>query len=406
MKRLIIAVLCAAPAIIASSQQNVVKEAEKAMKANKDYVEVLNIIKPAMSNPETAKSSTTYFIPGQAGFNQYDRMYGMQQLGRLNDGDEVKMSDALLGGYDNFIIALSLDTVVDAKGKVKTQHSKKIVDNLKGHYNDFTQAGINFYNAKQFEKAYKAWEAFVTLSDNAAKYGIEAQPDTVVANFILNEGLAAWQMNDADLAAKTFRRAAERGYDKEQVYQYGLSTALAANNPDVLYYFAIKGNEKYGETDNQYVNSLINYYLQNKKYDDAIKYLDDAISKRPGDAQYYALKGIILEDQEDMPQAMEYYKKAVELNPENGLANYYYGRGIAIETGNQSDAFPGEAAEYQNFFNKELKPQYEESVRLLEAAYTQDANNRANILNLLEQIYYILNDEAGMESVKSRRLDD
>ncbi|MCH5219810.1 MAG: tetratricopeptide repeat protein [Muribaculaceae bacterium] len=406
MKRLIIAVLCAAPAIIASSQQNVVKEAEKAMKANKDYVEVLNIIKPAMSNPETAKSSTTYFIPGQAGFNQYDRMYGMQQLGRLNDGDEVKMSDALLGGYDNFIIALSLDTVVDAKGKVKTQHSKKIVDNLKGHYNDFTQAGINFYNAKQFEKAYKAWEAFVTLSDNAAKYGIEAQPDTVVANFILNEGLAAWQMNDADLAAKTFRRAAERGYDKEQVYQYGLSTALAANNPDVLYYFAIKGNEKYGETDNQYVNSLINYYLQNKKYDDAIKYLDDAISKRPGDAQYYALKGIILEDQEDMPQAMEYYKKAVELNPENGLANYYYGRGIAIETGNKSDAFPGEAAEYQNFFNKELKPQYEESVRLLEAAYTQDANNRANILNLLEQIYYILNDEAGMESVKSRRLDD
>ena len=406
MKKLIIAILCATPALVASAQQSVLKEAEKAMKAGKDYVEVLNIVKPAMSNSETEKSSTTYFIPGQAGFNQYDRLYGRQQLGHLNDGEEVAMSNALLGGYENFIVALSLDTVVDAKGKVKTTHSKKIKDLIKGHYNDFMQAGINLYNAKEYQKAFNAWEAFVDLSDNAANFDIQAQPDTVVANFLLNAGLAAWQMDDALLAAKTFRRAAEHGYDKETVYQYGLATALSSGDPDVLYYFATAGNDKYGDHDNQYINSLINYYLQNKKYDEAVRYLDDAIAQRPQESQYYALKGVIFEDKDEMPQAMELYKKAAELNPNNGLANYYYGRGIAIQTGELSDAFNGDPAAYHTYFNTDLKPRYEESVKLLEAAYEQDANNRGNVLNLLEQIYYILNDEAGLESVKSRKLDD
>lgn len=406
MKKSLFIIACAAATMTMSAQQNVVKEAEKAMKAGKNYTEVLAIITPAMTNPETSTNSTTFFIPGMAGFNQYDKMFGMQQLGRLNPEDESVMAAALMGGYENFIKALPLDTVVDAKGKVKTNHSKKIKDVIKGHYNDFTQAGINLYNAKNYQGAYDAWLTFVDLSDNADKYDITPQPDSVVANFLMNGGLAAWQLGDNALASKTFRKAAEKGYDKETLWQYGLATAIAADAPEELTFFATTGNERYGDHDTQYINSLINNYLKQEKYDEAIRYLDEAIAKEPTSSQYYALEGIIYESKDDMPKAMELYQKAVDLDSKNGLANYYYGRGLSIEAGTMADNFNGNDAEYQKYYRTELLPRYQKAIKVLEDAYEQDPNNRSNTLNMLEQLYYVTNDEAGMNSVKDRKLGD
>lgn len=406
MKKSLFFLACAAATLSMGAQQQVVKDAEKAMKSGKDYTVVYEMILPAMSNPATANDAATYYIPGKAGFNQYDKMLGQRQLGMLGDGGEVVMAEALMGGYENMMKALPLDTVLDAKGKVKTKYSKDILNVISGHYNDFTQVGVDLYNAKRFKDAYKAWMTFAEISENPAKYGVKLdllQPDSVVANFIMNAALAAWQDSDNALAAKTFKEAAEKGYDKENVWQYGLATAIQADDPETLLYFANKGNELYGDTDNQYINSLINYYLKSEKYDEAIAYLDEAIAKKPEVSQYYALEGVIYESQDKMPEAMELYRNAVALDENNGLANYYYGRGLSIEAGKLADDFTGTEAEFRAYNEKELLPRYKEAIRILEKAYEYDENNRPYTLNLLEQLYYVTNDEAGMKSVEDRK---
>lgn len=395
---------CAATALSMSAQQSVVKDAEKAMKSGKPYTEVYQMILPAMSNPETEKEAATYYIPGKAGFTQYDNLIAPQQFGRLKEGEDMVMAVALLGGYDNFVKALPLDSVTDAKGKVKTKYSKDIVNQIAGHYNDFTAIGVTFYNAKDYKNAYRAWNTFVELSENADRFGIKAANDSTVANFLLNSGLAAWQDGDNALATRSFMKAAKKGYDKETAWQYGLATAIQANDEEALQYFATTGNERYGAEDTQYINSLINYYLKAEKYDDAIRYLDAAIAQNPSNGQYYALEGIIYESKNDDAKAMDLYKKAVELDPTNGLANYYYGRALSIEAGKMADAAP--EAEINQIYREQLKPRYDEAIKVLEIAYENDKNNRSNTLNLLEQLYYVTNNEEGMESVKQRRLDD
>lgn len=395
---------CAATALSMSAQQSVVKDAEKAMKSGKPYTEVYQMILPAMSNPETEKEAATYYIPGKAGFTQYDNLIAPQQFGRLKEGEDMVMAVALLGGYDNFVKALPLDSVTDAKGKVKTKYSKDIVNQIAGHYNDFTAIGVTFYNAKDYKNAYRAWNTFVELSENADRFGIKAANDSTVANFLLNSGLAAWQDGDNALATRSFMKAAKKGYDKETAWQYGLATAIQANDEEALQYFATTGNERYGAEDTQYINSLINYYLKSEKYDDAIRYLDAAIAQNPSNGQYYALEGIIYESKNDDAKAMDLYKKAVELDPTNGLANYYYGRALSIEAGKMADAAP--EAEINQIYREQLKPRYDEAIKVLEIAYENDKNNRSNTLNLLEQLYYVTNNEEGMESVKQRRLDD
>lgn len=125
MKKVLFLGVCALFGLTAAAQQSVVKDAERAMKKEANYAEVLKIITPAMSNPETQNDVQVYFIPGKTGFKQYDDIFALKQFGKAPEGAEKIMSLAILGGYDNFMKALPLDSVPDAKGKVKPSIQKK-----------------------------------------------------------------------------------------------------------------------------------------------------------------------------------------------------------------------------------------------------------------------------------------
>lgn len=400
---------CAVAAMSVNAQQTVIKEAEKAMKSGKDYTEVVKIITPAQSNPETAQEAAVFYIPGKSAFNQFDKMLGLRQLNQLKSAnDTVKMGILLLDGFENFTKALPLDSKPDEKGKIKPKYTKDMHNVMAGHVNDLTSEGANLYNHGRYDDAYKSWMLFVDIQENPANYGVKAeavQPDSIVANFIMNAGLAAYQKKDMELAAKTFKQAAEKGYDKESFFKNGLSIAIQAKDPEIIYYFASKGNEKYGQ-DQFYINNLINYYLQEKKYDEAAQYLENAIKENPGNAQYYVLDGMIYEEKGNSDKATEYYKKALEVDPNNGLANFQMGLSLYRLADKKDNDFQGNPGAYQEFKDTELMPLYLDAIKYMEAAYENDEFNRSKALTVLEGLYYSTNNEQGMKSVEQRKLDD
>lgn len=406
MKKILFFLACAACGFSLSAQQTVVKEAEKAMKSGKSYTEVYNQILPAMSNAETSNDVKTYYIPGKAGFKQYDDLLGRRQLGMLKEGEDLTMAVAMLGGYDNFVKALPLDSLPNEKGKIKPKYSKEIKNIIAGHYNDFTDVAAIFWNAKDYKNAYRGWDIFVQLSKNPEKFDIKAQPDTVVANFMFNRGLAAWQADDVASATRSFREAIENGYDKPECFQYGMTTATSANLNDDLLFFATEGNRLYGKEDNQYINNIINYYLKVEKYDEAIAYLDAAIKENPNVGQYYVLEGIIFDNKKDLEKSIELYKKCLELDPDNGLGNYYLGRALLLKAGGMSDNYTGEPMKFNSYKASTLDPIYREGINYLENAYKVDPNNRSEILKALDAGYYQLNDQSGLDSVEKRKLED
>lgn len=405
LKKSLFLTCCLATTFAASAQMDVVKNAEKAMKANKPYVEVYEMILPAMSNPETANEAATYFIPGKAGFAQFDNLLMPRQLGRLAEGDEQVMAKALIGGYENFIKALPLDTVVDAKGKVKTKYSKDIHNIIGGHYADFTQAGVDLYNAKDYPNAYKAWSIFVDLSGNPEKFKIQnLQTDSVVAQYAYYAGLSAYEMDKKDDAALMFKKATELNPDYKDAWKNGMISSLNINDPKLLMYFAEGGDQRFGKEDPDFTGTIINYYLSTKDYKSAVNYLDRAIANDPSNSQYYVLKGVLNEEMNDMPGAKQLYEKAISIDPQNGLANFQLGRSIYIEAENLDNN--ADQNSYARFKENTLNPLYREAVHYLEEAYKFDQNNKSKALTLLSQLYYQLNDEAGMKSVEDRKLND
>lgn len=400
MKKNSILALCLVAGLSASAQKSVVKEAEKAMKGNKPFTEVVTLITPAFEDPITGQQAETYYIPGKAGFNQYNDMLGQRSLGQ--PVDTKVMAEALLGGYGYFVKALPLDSLPNEKGKVNPKYSKKIFSEIAGHLTDFSNAAVDMWNDKNYQGAYESWGVYLSVAKDLRYAKLVPQvPDSVLSNIAFNQGLAAWQAENYEGAVGSFYVARDYGYKGKQIFEYGISVATNAKNFDAVLEFAQAGNKLYGKEDPQFLNHIINYYLQTENYDDALSYLDNGINEDATNPQYYALRGIIYDNKKEAAKARADYEKALELDPNNGLALFYEGRSIASEAGAEQDSY--DKPDYEKYKKENIDPKYRTAVVFLEKAYEVDENNRAEALKVLEILYYNLNDEKGLNSVKDRK---
>ena len=403
MKKITILALGLAVCASAGAQTSVLKEAEQAMKGGKDAAAVMTIITPAFTNPETAQLAQTYYIPGKASFKDYDNLLGLKQFGKTKDGDDVKMGKLLIQGYDMYVKALPLDSVPNEKGKVKPKYSKDIVSTIAGHFTDFTNAGADLYNAKDYDGAYRAWGIFNEIPQNPSfREKLTSVPaDTILGEIAFNQALAAWQGNHLEDALKAFLFAKSKGYSKKQLYDYAIAVADGAKNSEALLALSEEAFGLYGDQDPMYLGQMVNYYLQNKNFDKAFEIINGAIAKDPNNAQYYNIQGVLYENVDKRPEAIAAYKKATELDPENANALYNYGRQLCESAYALNDAAPTSQREYEAYKAEKIVPLFQQAVDILEKAYTVNPGN-TDVLKYVENVYYNLGDEAKLNDVRKR----
>lgn len=408
MKKLLVAASALALGLSAFAQADVVKSAERAQKEGKSPQEVVNIITPAFTNPETSQEAVVYVIPGKAYFAEIDNLFGLKQFGKAPENADITMAKDALEGYDYYMKALPLDTVVDAKGKVKTKYSKDIVNAITGHASDFYNGALAFWNNKDFDGAFRSFGIYASLYDNpifSDKLKGSMPADTIIGEIYYNQALAGWQADNLEGAMKAFENAKRKNYNKKQLYDYALAVASALNDQDAVFAWATEGNKLYGNEDSNYLGNIINVYLQRQDFDQAFSTIDQAISENPNNAQYYFVKGILYDNQDKPAEAKAMFKKAIETDPTNVGGLTQYGASLCKEAYALSDAAPAtmSSAESQKYFDEKIKPLFEEAAGYLEKAWELD-NNNTEALRYLENVYYNLHDEAKQEEVNQRML--
>lgn len=406
MKKISLMALAIAAAFGTTAQTNVVKDAERAMKSGEPASKVIEIVTPALTNPETAKLAKAWYIPGKAAFNQYDKMLGFKQLGQLKDGDNATMAKLLLDGYKYFKETLPYDQLPDAKGKVKPKYTKDIVNVFAGHFGDYSNMGIEMYNDKKYDEAYALWGVFCELPNIPAvaknlNDNKTMPADTVFGEIAFNQAIAAWQNEKLADALKAFDYARKHSYKKKALYDYAISVASNLNDTLAIVDFAKEALPLYGNEDPMYMGQVVNYYLQKQDYDKAFEIINKAISGEPSNAQYYVIRGVLYENTKKMPEAKADYIKAKNLDPNNASAVYNYGRMLCEEAYALNDAAPTDQNEYNKYYNEKIRPLFLQAVDILENAYDLDQEN-LDILRYLENVYYNLNDEAKLEDVRNR----
>lgn len=392
-----------AAAATCSAQNSLVKEAEQQLKGvttYPEYTKVVEALKPAFTNAETANSATTYFVPGKAGFAIYDKYIVARAVGQTPDPKDV--GNALLDGYDFFIKAFQYDSLPDAKGKVKPKYSKDMVNIIVGHVNDFDQAAVGFWQAQDFDGAYRAWDALLDIPSNPryAKSNIRQYPDSIVAEIRYNQGLAAWQAKKLDKAIEAFDKSMALGSNNEQLYEYAYSVAYQAGDSVRMQDYAERGLKKFGTKNPHFLQWTVNGYILKGQYDNASSMLKEAIANEPDNADYLLSYGILMESQKKNDEAKQYYQKAISINPSLAAAYLAMGRILAEEYDALDQATPSDIsqADYNKYAATTLTPLLKESAANFEKAYELNSE-LTDALRYLKNIYYRLNDSANLERV-------
>ena len=64
----------------------------------------------------------------------------------------------------------------------------------------------------------------------------------------------------------------------------------------------------------RHYESALDYFEQGN-YEKALQQIDNAIQKSPQNPDYYSTKGVFLHRMNDIPRAVDAYKKAIEVFP-------------------------------------------------------------------------------------------
>ncbi len=324
MKKLMTFALCFAAIGSMSAQKSNVDAAKKLSGKPDKIEEARSLIQQAMKDPETANDAQTYFIAGKIEFDSYDKQLTDRMINPANV-DNVKMSENLLNGYNNYVKALPLTAIPNEKGKTDTKTAKSIISAIKGHANDFFDAGAYFYQDK---KVYpEAYESFMIYADLPEQDFMSDQklalPDTLRGTAYFNAGLAAYSGNEIYKSADAFRKARGIGYEDKQAYIYEIACWQAAAQRDSTMEMTAKDKileiadaayKKFGYEEPFFFNNIVNILVTDGKYDEALAKSTDLLSTNQNNAALYGLRGFVYDRMGKDAESVEDYRKAASLD--------------------------------------------------------------------------------------------
>lgn len=402
MKKISILGLCLLTLATASAQKQIVKEVERELKANAaTYPDQMKKLAPAFTNNESATDAYTWFVAGKGAYDYYDQQSVFAQMGK--DVNKKQIGTAIIEGFDYFSKALPLDTVVDAKGKVKTKYSKDIIKQVANHYNDFNNAALFLWEAEDYPGAVRAWELYTSLPNNPVfAKSIKAPADTLVAEIMYNMGIGNSLAQDNQAALKNFKDAIAHGYTKKNAYDYAIAAASQLQLPQEMADIAEQAYALYGNEDTRYIGFMVNNLIDKKEYAKADALIDKYIADSPNNAQLYFVKGVLCDSEGKMDAAQEQFKKAIELDPQNANALMQYGYKVYQKACDLDQAEGGgmSNAEYNAFRAERVDPMLKEAAGYLEKAYQLD-DTISDARQVLRSIYYNLNDEENLKRVEA-----
>lgn len=409
MKHIIITLSILFFACTATAQQRVVSEVKKNMDELTVTIDRLNAamkkLTPALTNDETKDKAETWYVAGKIKYKLYEKYLSNRTIGQKVD--LKTMGHALIDGYDYFDKALRLDTVVERekngrpkidrntmKPKVKTKYSNDIVHWLNERMPDYNKVGGELYNLKDWEGAYKAWEIFCQLDKRMG--GL--MPDTIIGQTRYFQAITCWQQSANRQAADLFALARALGYKKKEAYDYALVCLSALNDEEAIVSTAADAYDQFGTADLQYIRILINNDINKKDYERANLLLDKAIEVNGEDAELHNLKGLVVEQQSGLDEALPHFMSCVELDPNNAQALFNVGRYYYNQAASISDKYPN--LNRREFRNRVL-PLYREARPYFEKSFELDPSNE-EVRNALRNIYYKLGEGRRLEELDKR----
>jgi tetratricopeptide (TPR) repeat protein len=355
MKKTILTLVAAAALHTASAQNSAVTNAilfQRQGTLDKARTE----IDKAVTNEKTSTKAKTWYTRGEI----YDAMVSSPVYGKaLPAGEGAKIA------FESYQKAIQLD---GKDGEFGKQASAK----LDGLYGLALNAGVENYNGKNYDEALKSYQMAQQI-----------RPQDTTA--YLYAAYAAAAKEDFSAAKEQYTKLQGIGYKSPQMYTALMQMARQEKNNAEAAKVLQQALQAY-PTNKSFMLEDLNADLSSGRSKEALAKIDKAIAADPKNANLYAVKGSLLDQAKQPAQALEAYKKAVEIEPENFDANfnlgvYNYNKAADLYT----KASKMSLAEYQKSGKKyeaDGKKYFQDSLPYFEKALQVQPNDRATISSL------------------------
>lgn len=355
MKKTLLTLVAAAALHTASAQNSAVTNAilfQRQGTLDKARTE----IDKAITNEKTQGKAKTWYTRGEI----YEGMVASPIYGKaLGPGEGTKVA------YESYSKAVSLEGKDSEYGKMATQK-------LDGLYGLALNAGVESYNGKDFDKAIESY-----------RMAQQIRPQDSTA--YLYAAYAAEAKQDFGSAKEMYGKLQSIGYKSPQMY--GRLLQIARQEKDDAAARKVIQDALVAYPNNKgFMLEDLNMELSAGRGKEAISKIEKAIAADPKNSNLYAVLGSVYDQDKQPAKALEAYKKAVEVDPNNFDANfnlgvYNYNKAADLYT----KASKMSLAEYQKSGKKyeaDGKKYFQDSIPYFEKALQVQPDDRSTISSL------------------------
>lgn len=380
-----------------AQKKNVSKAKSKILAEQPDIKGAKDAILLALKDSTTKNDATTWFVAGDV----FNAVYTEQQKIEWTQkkGDKAVMASAIESAQKYYLIADSLDKLPNAKGKIAPKYHAKIVEKVKGLQRGFTEGGSFYYEQKDFKNALRFFSAYINYPNIPQMQGLGLEKDTLLPLITYYCGLCATQAELPAEAVKYYEVVKDK-MDSKWIYARLCDDySQLKDTVNMLRMFKL-GAQKFPE-ESYYVRSLINYYINQNKMDDAMSWINAAIDLDQKSAVLWNVKGRILENK-NIEESKACYQKSIDLDPNfaealGNLGRIYYNK--AVEELDRINAIRDDK-KYKAEKAK-LKTSFETPRPYFEKAYQLNPDERDYVI-ALRGIYYNLGMDAKYQEMDKK----
>jgi tetratricopeptide (TPR) repeat protein len=380
-----------------AQKKNVAKAKSKILAEQPDVKGAKDAILLAIKDSTTRNDATTWFVAGDV----FNAVYTEQQKIEWTQkkGDKALMASSAENALKFYLTADSLDKLPNAKGKIAPKYHAKVVEKVKALQRCFTEGGSFYYEQKDFKNALKFFSTYVNYQNIPQMQGLGLEKDTLIPLITYYCGLCATQAEMPNEAVKYYEVVKDK-MDSKWIYaRLSDDYSQLKDTVNMLRMFKL-GAQKFPE-ESYYVRSLINYYINQNKMDEALSWINAAIDMDQKSAILWNVKGRILESK-NLEESKACYQKSIDMDPNfaealGNLGRIYYNK--AVEELDRINAIRDDKK--YKIEKAKLRSTFETPRPYFEKAYSINPNERDYVI-ALRGIYYNLGMDAKYQEMDKK----
>ena len=390
MKKLILSMALVGATTLAFGQKKVVRDAEKGFKSG-DLASAITAIDAAATNPETSGDPATFLLKAQI----QTKMFGSDSS---NTMETLEVGNAALATFGKAMEMAGGDKA-SATGKgVYAEELPGVPDNLRPYSinslkNLSFDKAIERYNQEDLEMAYE----FFNLA------GEIDQKDSTIH---YNAGFLANDLGRHEDAKKHFNYLLDLpDYNKLNAYYFMVQIlSTEEQNPEAALELVTRAKGDYPD-DKVLAEYEIQLLLQLNRMDQAMAQIKDALANDPNNPGLWLRSGYLKEQSGDVDGGLADYKKSVEIDPEFYQGNYYAGA-LLLEMSTKmlnslNDLSDSEWEKQSPVIGAKADENYKEAVKYFTKASELQPEN-TDVMIILFQIHTRLKNTAEAEKYNQK----